>query len=162
MKQARAPAIRALTLEEWESVMQSGQGDWLLFDIAACDGDFLIVERAGQLLAYLQRCPHESRPEWHVFNRLETRPHYRRRGYARMLVERAISDSGAELVIARGVLSSSAPFWRHLGFEPDGYGADIDQGVRYSEGNYCWTPQMKTIHDGKDQTHHDRRHTYQP
>jgi len=139
MKQASVPTIRALTLQEWECAMQSGQGDWLIFDIAASDGDFLIVERAGQLLAYLQHRPHETRPDWLIFNRLETRPYYRRCGYARMLVERAIADSGADLVIARGVLGSAAAFWRHLGFEPDGYGAEFDQGVRYSEGNYCWT-----------------------
>ncbi len=140
MRQAKAPAIRALTLDEWELLMQSGQGDWLLFDIAPCDGDFLIVERAGQMLAYLQHCPHEERADWHVLNRLETRPYYRRRGYAYMLVKRAITDSGATQIIARGVLKDAAGFWLHLGFRPDGYGADIDLGVRYSEGNYIWTP----------------------
>jgi GNAT superfamily N-acetyltransferase len=139
MKQARTPALRSLSPEEWECLIQSGQGDWLLFDIAPCDGDFLVVEQADQLLAYLQHRQHESHPEWHVLNRLETRPGFRRRGYARLLVERAIEDSGADLVIARGVPHSAVPFWRHLGFEPDGYGADIVQGERYSEGNYCWT-----------------------
>lgn len=120
--------------------MQCGQGNWLLFDPTPCDGEFLIVESAGQLLAYLQHRPHENRPGWHVLNRLETRPGFRRRGYARMLVEWAISDSGADLVIARGVLGTAAPFWRRMGFEPDGYGAEIVQGVRYNEGNYLWTP----------------------
>lgn len=140
MKLASEPVLRALTLDEWEALMLSGQGDWLLFDIAPCDGDFLIAERAHQLLAYLQHRPHENHKRWHVLHRLETRPGFRRRGYARKLVERAISDSGADLVIARGVLGSAAAFWRRLGFEPDGCGPDIDQGVRYSEGNYLWTP----------------------
>ena len=109
-----------------------------VFDIAESDGDFLIVERRGLLLAYLQHQPHEREPGWHVLNRLETRPYYRRRGYARMLVERVMELYNPTLIIARGVQSSSLPFWQRLGFEPDGFGPEMDQGVQYSEGTFVW------------------------
>lgn len=132
------PTIRALTEAEWEALMHSEESAWLLFDIAASDGDFLIVERDGTFLAYIQHQPHESHPTWHVLNRLETRPYYRRRGYARRLVERVMQTSNSSLIIARGVQSSSIGFWRRLGFVPDGDGSAIDQGVQYSEGTYVW------------------------
>jgi GNAT superfamily N-acetyltransferase len=108
-------------------------------DLAECDGEFLVAERDGLLLAYLQHAPHESRADWHVLNRLETRPYYRRRGYARVLVERVCAESGAALVIARAVQSSSLAFWSSLGFVPDGYGPERERTLVRSWGNYLWS-----------------------
>lgn len=132
------PTVRALTIAEWEAKMQAGEGDWLRFDIAESDGTFFVVERGGVLLAYLQHQPHERHPGWHVLNRLETRPHYRRCGYARLLVERIKELYDPTLIIARGVQSPSLPFWRRIGFEPDEFGPEVDQGVQYSEGTFVW------------------------
>lgn len=140
--------IRPCSLEEFEEMDVS----WMEFILSDTDGDLLIVEgRAGKVLAYCQHAPHETRPEdWHVLNRLETRPHYRRRAYARALVERVLAESGARLVIARGVQSPG--FWRRLGFEPDGYGAEREAGVQYSHGTWIWrrrdTPPAATEEEG--------------
>ena len=138
MTKALVPIVRALTLEEWEEKMQAGEGDWLLFDIAESDGTFLVVERGGMLLAYLQHQPHERQPSWHVLNRLETRPYYRRRGYARSLIERVKELYRPTVIIARGVQPPSLPFWKRMGFERDEFGPEVDQGVQYSEGTFVW------------------------
>jgi GNAT superfamily N-acetyltransferase len=138
MAKTPLPTIRALTVSEWEAFMQGEESAWVLFDIEISDGEFLVIERNGVFLAYLQHQPHESRYTWHVLNRLQTRPYYRRRGYARRLIEHVIQTSHATLIIARGVQTSSTGFWQRLGFLPDGYGPEIVQGSRYSEGNYVW------------------------
>ena len=138
MSKSQELRVRAVLLEEWAQLMEQGDGDWMLFDIAECDGDFLVVERGGKILAYLQHKPHEYRQSWRVINRLETRPYYKLRGYARRLVERVIQVYDPTEIIARGVRSSSIGFWQHLGFVPDGYGPEIEGDVRYSEGNFVW------------------------
>lgn len=120
----------------------------MLFDIAEWDGDFIIVERDSRMLAYLQHQPHESQHRWHVINRLETRPYYRRRGYARRLVERMIDAYHPTKIIARGVQSSSIDFWRHIGFVPDGYGPEVEQKVRYSDGNFVWEKDQQLLQTG--------------
>jgi GNAT superfamily N-acetyltransferase len=134
------PLVRAVSGEQWEELMQTGAGDWIAFALAAEDGEFLVVERGGRLLAYLQHQPHENRADWYVLNRLETRRGYRRRGHARRLVERACAECGAAVVIARGVRTASRGFWERLGFQPDGFGPEREGGVTYSEGNYVWSP----------------------
>lgn len=137
--------MRFLSIDEWMKVMERGEGDWMLFDIAEWDGDFIIVERDGKMLAYLQHQPHECQQGWHIINRLETRPYYRRRGYARRLVQQVMDVYHPTKIIARGVQPSSIPFWQQISFVPNGYDPAVEWRKHYKEGDFVWEKEQRPL-----------------
>src|SRR5579884_1811928 len=138
MTKTREPIMYTLSIDAWVALLEQGEGQWIHLGLSEYDGDFLVLMRNRKLLAYLQHQPHKFQPQCHVLNRIETRPYYRRRGYARALIEHVKTEYRPQKMIARGVQPGSIDFWHRMGFTGDGCGPDVEDGILYNEGNFVW------------------------
>ena len=133
------PAAEAASKEEFaERLRYYGSHFWLL-------------ERGGRLVAfvdgmttdrpdltdemYADASLHDEHGAWQMIFGVNTLPEYRRRGYAAMLIQRAIADARAQG--RRGLVltckDALVPYYAKFGFVSEGASESAHGGVRWNQ-----------------------------
>lgn len=132
------PVLEAATKEEFEQrIKYYGNHFWLMFDddklIAFVDG-FVTDEADLTDEMYENASMHNENGAWQMIFGVNTLPEYRRCGYAKELIEKAILDAGKQnrkgLVLT--CKESLVPYYSRFGF--------VDEGItdKSTHGNVLW------------------------
>lgn len=132
------PVLEAATKEEFEQrIKYYGNHFWLMFDddklIAFVDG-FVTDEADLTDDMYENASMHNENGAWQMIFGVNTLPEYRRCGYAKELIEKAILDAGKQnrkgLVLT--CKESLVPYYSKFGF--------VDEGItdKSTHGNVLW------------------------
>lgn len=132
------PVLEAATKEEFEQrIKYFGNHFWLMFDegklIAFVDG-FVTDEANLTDEMYENASMHNENGAWQMIFGVNTLPEYRRCGYAKELIEKAILDAGKQnrkgLVLT--CKESLVPYYSKFGF--------VDEGItdKSTHGNVLW------------------------
>lgn len=132
------PVLEAATKEEFEQrIKYYGNHFWLMFDddklIAFVDG-FVTDEADLTDEMYENASMHNENGAWQMIFGVNTLPEYRRCGYAKELIKKAILDAGKQnrkgLVLT--CKESLVPYYSKFGF--------IDEGItdKSTHGNVLW------------------------
>ena len=133
------PTAEAVTLAELtERIQVYGAHFWLLERdgrlVAFVDG--MTTDRADLTdEMYADASLHDERGTWQMIFGVNTLPEYRRRGYAAMLIQRAIADARAQG--RRGLVltckDALVPYYAKFGFTNEGASASTHGGVRWNQ-----------------------------
>lgn len=132
------PVLEAATKEEFEQrIKYYGNHFWLMFDddklIAFVDG-FVTDEADLTDEMYENASMHNENGAWQMIFGVNTLPEYRRCGYAKELIKKAILDAGKQnrkgLVLT--CKESLVPYYSRFGF--------VDEGItdKSTHGNVLW------------------------
>ena len=132
------PVLEAATKEEFEQrIKYYGNHFWLMFDddklIAFVDG-FVTDEADLTYDMYENASMHNENGAWQMIFGVNTLPEYRRCGYAKELIKKAILDAGKQnrkgLVLT--CKESLVPYYSKFGF--------VDEGItdKSTHGNVLW------------------------
>ena len=132
------PVLEAATKEEFEQrIKYFGNHFWLMFDegklIAFVDG-FVTDEANLTDEMYENASMHNENGAWQMIFGVNTLPEYRRCGYAKELIKKAILDAGKQnrkgLVLT--CKESLVPYYSRFGF--------VDEGItdKSTHGNVLW------------------------
>lgn len=132
------PVLEAATKEEFEQrIKYFGNHFWLMFDegklIAFVDG-FVTDEANLTDEMYENASMHNENGAWQMIFGVNTRPEYRRCGYAKELIKKAILDAREQnrkgLVLT--CKESLVPYYSKFGF--------VDEGItdKSTHGNVLW------------------------
>ncbi len=132
------PVLEAATKEEFEQrIKYYGNHFWLMFDddklIAFVDG-FVTDEADITDEMYENASMHDENGAWQMIFGVNTLPEYRRCGYAKELIKKAILDAGKQnrkgLVLT--CKESLVPYYSKFGF--------VDEGItdKSTHGNVLW------------------------
>lgn len=132
------PVLEAATKEEFEQrIKYYGNHFWLMFDddklIAFVDG-FVTDEADLTDEMYENASMHNENGAWQMIFGVNTLPEYRRCGYAKELIKKAILDAGKQnrkgLVLT--CKESLVPYYSRFGF--------VDEGItdKFTHGNVLW------------------------
>ena len=132
------PVLEAATKEEFEQrIKYYGNHFWLMFDegklIAFVDG-FVTDEANLTDEMYENASMHNENGAWQMIFGVNTLPEYRRCGYAKELIKKAILDAGKQnrkgLVLT--CKESLVPYYSRFGF--------VDEGItdKSTHGNVLW------------------------
>ena len=132
------PVLEAATKEEFEQrIKYFGNHFWLMFDegklIAFVDG-FVTDEADLTDEMYENASMHNENGAWQMIFGVNTLPEYRRCGYAKELIKKAILDAGKQnrkgLVLT--CKESLVPYYSRFGF--------VDEGItdKSTHGNVLW------------------------
>lgn len=132
------PVLEAATKEEFEQrIKYYGNHFWLMFDddklIAFVDG-FVTDEADLTDEMYENASMHDENGAWQMIFGVNTLPEYRRCGYAKELIKKAILDAGKQnrkgLVLT--CKESLVPYYSKFGF--------VDEGItdKSTHGNVLW------------------------
>lgn len=129
------PLAEAATRESFENRLKVfGEHFWLLFEgeqlIAMVNGMVTDIPLLSDAM-FEDATMHDDKGAWQMIFGVETHPDYRRKGYASMLLGRAICD--AKLQGRKGLVLTCKkeliPFYAELGFENEGVSASVHGGA---------------------------------
>lgn len=132
------PAEAATRAEFAQRIAHYGNHFWLMFDgdelIAFVDG-FVTDEPDLTDEMYADAAMHDENGAWQMIFGVNTLPEYRRRGYAAMLIQRAIADARAQG--RRGLVltckDALVPYYAKFGFVSEGASESAHGGVRWNQ-----------------------------
>ena len=133
------PPAEAATEKDFAGRIQHyGNHFWLMFDgdrlIAFVDG-FVTDEADLTDEMYADASLHDEHGAWQMIFGVNTLPEYRRRGYAAMLIQRAVADARAQG--RRGLVltckDALVPYYAKFGFVSEGASESAHGGVQWNQ-----------------------------